>query len=278
MLTLPPVPLPPVDELDASATDPLLPDVASPDLSVNEPLVPNPVSEMIENDPLLVTLPNPGINDTAPPVDDDVVLPLLSTTRPPTSTLEEEPTAMLTLPPVPPFECPLRTVIEPLFPASDSPVNTRIVPVESDSCVSTYVEPLSALPPDESAHPRVTDTEPPLADDNESPARTTIRPPVGVFDESATRTNTSPPLPELASDDCNVTEPLLPLVDVPVAIFSTPLVPEAPDVGVRIVNAPLVDAVLSPVSTRTLPPVLSIVAPARTTKRPPTPDELTDPT
>ena len=95
MLTLPPVPLPPVDELDASATEPLLPDVATPDLSVNDPLAPFrfEVVLRIVNVPDVLTA-RPDEREISPPSLTEL-MPAVTTTRPDTPESPEATCALI---------------------------------------------------------------------------------------------------------------------------------------------------------------------------------------
>ena len=64
-----------------------------------------------------------------------------------------------------------------------------------------------------------------------------------------------PPVPAVAAPEPIQTVPVVPELDVPELNVSTPLTPDEPALAVRIVMAPLVDSVPSPVVIEIDPPV-----------------------
>ena len=68
-----------------------------------------------------------------------------------------------------------------------------------------------------------------------------------------------PHLPPVAAPEPIEIEPLLPELDVPELNVITPLTPDEPAFAVRIVMAPLVDSVPSPVVIEIEPPVRTVL-------------------
>ena len=223
---------------DVIAMDPLSPADANPDFRVTRPLR-SPFPERIVNAPLAYPdPPAPLLIDTLPP-SVSVLSPAATTIRPPSPSLPE-PTAMLTLPPTPLVAIPLIKAIEPLLPLFADPVenvSSPLTPVGPESAVRIVNEPLDFVTP----IPLDMETEPPV-DSSLPPALTTTRPP-DPAEPSPTMTLMLPPapLPEDEPEAIRI-DPLPPEDAEPVLIDKAPLVPVEPESDVRMVNAPLDEA------------------------------------
>jgi hypothetical protein len=82
----------------------------------------------------------------------------------------------------------------------------------------------------------------------------------------------APPVPAaIAAPDPIEIEPVVPELDVPELNWRRPLTPFVPALEVRMLMAPLVVALLSPLVTPTAPPVETVLSPAAMSTPPPTP-------
>jgi len=185
-------------------------------------------------------------------------------TRPPAPEFPA-PTFKLIEPPAPEVAAPVFKTIEPLLPLDVVPVLKDIkalVPCVPESEVLKLKDPLVVLVP----YPLDKETAPPVKA-LLPPACTEMRLPLPVEPVPA-RMLTLPAVPCDAAPERRVIDPVLPEEEVPVLNDSVPLVPEAPASAVRRLNEPLVLDDPYPVESDTAPPVVDVLSPAATTKRP----------
>lgn len=214
---------------------------------------------MILKAPLAAKGLPPEVIETAPPV--AVVLsPAITDTRPPAPEFPF-PTTILRLPPAPLVADPVRNAIDPLLPLLVDPVlkdNAPLVPVVPALAVVRLNAPLEVPDP----YPLMSDTEPPDAAEL-SPAPRTTRPPAPEVPLPTARLILPPaPLSAAAEPVRNTMAPLLPEDVVPVLKVSDPLIPDAPELAVRMLNVPLDVAEPDPLDKDIEPPVAAVLVPA----------------
>ena len=162
------------------------------------------------------------------------------------------PTLILMLPPLPPVDAADPIEIEPVVPELEVPelkMSRPLTPLCPALVVRIEIAPLVLAIP----WPLATLTEPPVAIVL-CPAAMVKRPPAPLL-PLPTVMLIAPPLPPVAAPEPIEIDPEVPRLVVPVLNTSKPLMPWSPAFDVRMLIAPLLEAVPCPARRMMSPPV-----------------------